>query len=99
MVAGTDKAVLMVESEADILTEEQMLAAVVFGHQQQQVVIEAIKEFAKEAGKPRWDWVAPQPNTDLINKVKAIAEARLGDAYRITENKHVTNRSMRLKRM
>ena len=85
VVAGTDKAVLMVESEADILTEEQMLAAVVFGHQQQQVVIEAIKEFAKEADKPRWDWVAPQPNTDLINKVKAIAEARLGDAYRITE--------------
>ncbi len=85
VVAGTDKAVLMVESEADILTEEQMLAAVVFGHQQQQVVIEAIKEFAKEAGKPRWDWVAPQPNTDLINKVKAITEARLGDAYRITE--------------
>ena len=87
VVAGTDKAVLMVESEADILTEEQMLAAVVFGHQQQQVVIEAIKEFAKEAGKPRWDWVAPQPNTDLINKVKAIAEARLGDAYRITEKR------------
>ncbi|EGT80164.1 polyribonucleotide nucleotidyltransferase [Haemophilus quentini] len=85
VVAGTDKAVLMVESEADILTEEQMLAAVVFGHQQQQVVVEAIKEFAKEAGKPRWDWVAPQPNTDLINKVKAIAEASLGDAYRITE--------------
>ncbi len=85
VVAGTDKAVLMVESEADILTEEQMLAAVVFGHQQQQVVIEAIKEFAKEAGKPRWDWVVPQPNTDLINKVKAIAEVRLGDAYRITE--------------
>lgn len=48
MVAGTDKAVLMVESEADILTEEQMLAAVVFGHQQQQVVIEAVKEFAKK---------------------------------------------------
>ena len=85
VVAGTDKAVLMVESEADILTEEQMLAAVVFGHQQQQVVVEAIKEFAKEAGKPRWDWVAPEPNTDLINKVKALAEARLGDAYRITE--------------
>lgn len=85
MVAGTDKAVLMVESEADILTEEQMLAAVVFGHEQQQVVIENIKEFVKEAGKPRWDWVAPEPNTDLINKVKALAEARLGDAYRITE--------------
>ncbi|AHG77518.1 polyribonucleotide nucleotidyltransferase [Mannheimia varigena] len=85
VVAGTDKAVLMVESEADILTEEQMLSAVVFGHQQQQVVIENIKEFVKEAGKPRWDWIAPQPNTDLINKVKALAEARIGDAYRITE--------------
>ncbi|MDO4430815.1 MAG: polyribonucleotide nucleotidyltransferase [Lonepinella koalarum] len=85
VVAGTDKAVLMVESEADVLTEEQMLAAVVFGHQQQQVVVEAIKEFAAEAGKPRWDWVAPEPNVELINKVKGIAEARLGDAYRITE--------------
>ncbi len=85
VVAGTDKAVLMVESEADVLTEEQMLAAVVFGHQQQQVVVEAIKEFAQEAGKPRWDWVAPEPNTALINKVKSLAESRLGDAYRITE--------------
>ena len=85
VVAGTDKAVLMVESEADVLTEEQMLSAVVFGHQQQQVVIENIKEFVREAGKPRWDWVEPEPNTDLINKVKALAEARIGDAYRITE--------------
>ncbi|QHB17662.1 polyribonucleotide nucleotidyltransferase [Mannheimia pernigra] len=85
VVAGTDKAVLMVESEADILTEEQMLSAVVFGHQQQQVVIENIKAFVTEAGKPRWDWTAPAPNTDLINKVKALAEGRIGDAYRITE--------------
>ncbi|QIM65185.1 polyribonucleotide nucleotidyltransferase [Frederiksenia canicola] len=85
VVAGTDKAVLMVESEADILSEEQMLAAVVFGHEQQQVVIENIKEFVKEAGKPRWDWVAPTPDTALIDKVKALAESRLGDAYRIVE--------------
>ena len=85
VVAGTDTAVLMVEAEADILTEEQMLAAVVFGHQQQQVVIEAIKEFAQEAGKPRWDWQPPAPDTALIDKVKALAESRLGDAYRITE--------------
>ncbi|HBO39131.1 MAG TPA: polyribonucleotide nucleotidyltransferase [Pasteurellaceae bacterium] len=85
VVAGTDKAVLMVESEADVLTEEQMLAAVVFGHQEQQVVVEAIKAFAKEAGQPRWDWVAPEPNMVLINKVKVLAESRLGDAYRITE--------------
>ncbi|OBW92002.1 polynucleotide phosphorylase/polyadenylase [Gallibacterium genomosp. 3] len=85
VVAGTDKAVLMVESEADILTEEQMLAAVVFGHQQQQVVIEAIKEFTTEAGKPRWDWQAPAKNETLINRIKELSEARLGEAYRITE--------------
>lgn len=85
VVAGTDKAVLMVESEADILTEEQMLAAVVFGHQQQQVVIEAIKEFAAEAGKPRWDWQAPAKNEALINRIKELSETRLGEAYRITE--------------
>ncbi|MFU2135047.1 polyribonucleotide nucleotidyltransferase [Gallibacterium anatis] len=85
VVAGTDKAVLMVESEADILTEEQMLAAVVFGHQQQQVVIEAIKEFTAEAGKPRWDWQAPAKNEALINRIKELSEARLGEAYRITE--------------
>ena len=85
VVAGTDKAVLMVESEADILTEEQMLAAVVFGHQQQQVVIEAIKEFAVEAGKPRWDWQPPAKNEALINRIKELSEARLGEAYRITE--------------
>lgn len=85
VVAGTEKAVLMVESEAKILSEEQMLAAVVFGHEQQQVVIKAIKEFAQEAGKPRWDWVAPAVDSDLINKVKSLAEGALGDAYRITE--------------
>ncbi|MGR3806267.1 polyribonucleotide nucleotidyltransferase [Pasteurella testudinis DSM 23072] len=85
VVAGTDKAVLMVESEADILSEEQMLAAVVFGHEQQQVVVENIKEFVKQAGKPRWDWQAPAVNTALVNQVKALAESRLGEAYRITE--------------
>lgn len=85
MVSGTDKAVLMVESEADILSEEQMLAAVVFGHEQQQVVIENIKELVKEAGKPRWEWTAPEVDTALINKVKALAESRLGDAYRVVE--------------
>ncbi len=99
VVAGTDKAVVMVESEADILTEEQMLAAVVFGHQQQQVVIEAIKEFAAEAGKPRWDWQAPAKNEALINRIKELSEARLGEAYRMLKNRHVMNRLMRLKRM
>ncbi|TNH08703.1 polyribonucleotide nucleotidyltransferase [Testudinibacter sp. TR-2022] len=85
VVAGTDKAVLMVESEADILSEEQMLAAVVFGHEQQQVVVDNIKQLVKEAGKPRWEWQAPAVNTALVNQVKALAESRLGEAYRITE--------------
>lgn len=85
VVSGTEKAVLMVESEADILTEEQMLAAVVFGHEQQQVVIQNINEFVKEAGKPRWEWQAPEANTALVEQVKGLAASRLGDAYRITE--------------
>lgn len=85
VVAGTQGAVLMVESEADLLSEDQMLGAVVFGHEQQQVVIDNINELAKEAGKPRWDWQAPAVNVALLERVKALSEARLGDAYRITE--------------
>ncbi|MDP8162923.1 polyribonucleotide nucleotidyltransferase [Pasteurella skyensis] len=85
VVAGTQNAVLMVESEADILSEEQMLAAVVFGHEQQQVVIQNINELVAEAGKPRWDWKAPESNTTLIEKVTALAESRIGDAFRIIE--------------
>ncbi|MBG6247060.1 polyribonucleotide nucleotidyltransferase [Candidatus Symbiopectobacterium sp. PLON1] len=85
VVAGTQGAVLMVESEADLLSEDQMLGAVVFGHEQQQVVIDNINELVKEAGKPRWDWQAPAVNVALLDRVKALSETRLGDAYRITE--------------
>ena len=85
VVAGTANAVLMVESEAQLLSEDEMLGAVVFGHEQQQVVIENIKALAAEAGKPRWDWHAPEVNADLQARVAELAEARLGDAYRITE--------------
>ncbi|TNH43897.1 polyribonucleotide nucleotidyltransferase [Photorhabdus luminescens] len=85
VVSGTTGAVLMVESEADILTEEQMLGAVVFGHDQQQVVIDNINALAAEAGKEKWDW-SPEPvNQVLHDRVAALAESRLGDAYRITE--------------
>ncbi|MBS9422858.1 polyribonucleotide nucleotidyltransferase [Photorhabdus caribbeanensis] len=85
VVSGTAGAVLMVESEADILTEEQMLGAVVFGHDQQQVVIDNINALAAEAGKEKWDW-APEPvNQALHDRVAELAESRLGDAYRITE--------------
>ena len=85
VVAGTDNAVLMVESEADLLSEDQMLGAVVFGHDQQQVVIENIKALAAEVGKPRWEWSAPEVNTALQQRVSEMAEARLGEAYHITE--------------
>nr|WP_305461572.1 polyribonucleotide nucleotidyltransferase [Photobacterium leiognathi] len=85
VVAGTEAAVLMVESEADRLTEEQMLQAVVFGHDQQQTVIKAINEFAAEVATPAWDWVAPAENTALKNKIAELAEAKLVEAYKITE--------------
>jgi len=85
VVAGTDNAVLMVESEAEVLSEEQMLGAVVFGHDQQQVVIENIKSLVAEAGKPRWDWQPEAANEALNARISALAESRLSDAYRITE--------------
>ncbi|MFC6277184.1 polyribonucleotide nucleotidyltransferase [Psittacicella hinzii] len=85
VVAGTDSAVLMVESEAEILTEEQMLGAVVFGHEQQQVVIEAIKEFAAAYGKEKWDWQAPAKDEALIARLESLAKADLEQAYTIVE--------------
>lgn len=85
VVAGTEKAVLMVESEAKRLSEEVMLGAVVFGHEQMQIAIKAINEFAAEAGKPKWDWEAPVVNQDLESAVAEIASSGLSDAYRITD--------------
>jgi len=85
VVAGTKGAVLMVESEAQLLTEEQMLGAVVFGHEQQQIVIENINALAAEAGKPKWDWQPEPVNQTLHDRVAELAEKALGDAYRITE--------------
>lgn len=85
VVAGTAGAVLMVESEADLLSEEQMLGAVVFGHEQQQVVIENINALVAEVGKGKWDW-APEPiNQSLHDRIAQLAQTRIGDAYRITE--------------
>ncbi|MGF1741052.1 polyribonucleotide nucleotidyltransferase [Vibrio profundum] len=85
VVAGTDNAVLMVESEADNLTEEEMLSAVIFGHDQQQVVVNAINEFAAEVATPAWEWQAPEVNVELKARVAELAETRLSDAYQITE--------------
>ena len=83
IVAGTESAVLMVESEAQQLSEEIMLAAVVFGHEQGNIAINAIHELVRDAGKPMWDWKAPAKDEDLIAKVSAIAESKLRAAYQI----------------
>jgi len=85
VVAGTEPAVLMVESEAKRLSEEVMLGAVMFGHEALQTAIRAINELADEAGKPKWDWEAPAEDADLDSAVAGIAEQGLRDAYRITE--------------
>ena len=81
VVAGTEAAVLMVESEARELPEEVMLGAVVFGHQQQQAVIEMIHAIVEEAGKPLWDWQPPAKDEAMIAQVTACAEHLLRDAY------------------
>ncbi|MCJ8170726.1 polyribonucleotide nucleotidyltransferase [Atopomonas sediminilitoris] len=84
VVAGTGDAVLMVESEAQELTEDQMLGAVLFAHEEFQSVIEAVKGFAAEAGKPRWDWQPAVANTALLEQLKAEFGAQISDAYTIT---------------
>ncbi|HNR23430.1 MAG TPA: polyribonucleotide nucleotidyltransferase [Steroidobacteraceae bacterium] len=85
VVAGTQHAVLMVESQADCLSEEVMLGAVVFGHTEMQVAINAINELVREAGKPRWDWQPATDSAELAALVKDAAEAKLREAYTITE--------------
>src|SRR6202166_1313846 len=85
VVAGTHEGVLMVESEADGLNEEVMLGAVMFGHAEMQVAIKAINELTAEAGKAKWAWVAPEPNTTLKDAVAALAEKNLAAAYAMTE--------------
>jgi polyribonucleotide nucleotidyltransferase len=85
VVAGTSKAVLMVESEADLLTEDEMLGAVTFGHDQMQVAIKAIEELTEEAGKPKWDWQAPEKPAGVAEKVADQVGDGLESAYRHTD--------------
>ncbi len=84
VVAGTEDAVLMVESEAKELTEDQMLGAVLYAHEEFQVAINAIKEFAAQAAKPRWDWQAPAENTELLNAISGQFGEEISKAYTIT---------------
>jgi len=83
IVAGTEAAVLMVESEADQLSEEVMLGGVVFGHEQGNIAIAAINELVRDAGKPEWQWTAPAKNEPFIANVTALAEPALRAAYQI----------------
>jgi polyribonucleotide nucleotidyltransferase len=94
VVAGTEAAVLMVESEAHELPEEVMLGAVVYGHQQQQAAIELIHQLVEEGGKPLWDWQPPAKDEALIARVSSVAESELRDAYRIRSKQE---RSQRIK--
>jgi polyribonucleotide nucleotidyltransferase len=96
VVAGTEQAVLMVESEAQQLPEEIMLGAVVFGHEQMQAAIDAIHELVREAGKPEWDWVAPAQNEELIARVKQHADDELRAAYQIREKQLRTQKLKQL---
>ena len=83
VVAATASAVMMVESEAKELPEDVMLGAVVYGHEQMQAVINMINELSAEVGKEAWDWTPPEPNTAVIEKVIALANADINAAYQI----------------
>ena len=85
VVAGTEAAVLMVESEAKILSEEVMLGAVLFGHEQMRIAINAIRELVKEVGVTPWVWTAPAKNEALIDAITKMAAAEVGAAYQIRE--------------
>ena len=94
IVAGTESAVLMVESEAQQLSEEIMLGAVVFGHEQGNIAINAIHELVRDAGKPVWDWQPPAKDEPLIAKVNALAEEKLRAAYQL-RNKQARTQALR----
>ncbi len=83
VVAGTQAAVLMVESEADVLSEDVMLGAVMFGHKEMQVAINAINELVAEAGKPKWDWAAPARSDAIVGALKGAIGDRLSAAFQI----------------
>lgn len=85
VVAGTENAVLMVESEANVLSEDQMLGAVMYGHEQMQAAIRAIKELALEVGVNPLSWEAPQSNAELKGKIEGLCRSNIEEAYRIAE--------------
>ena len=85
VVAGTKQAVVMVESEANILPEDVMLGAVMYGHEQQQVVIDEIEAFKAQVNRPVWDWVKPQEDEELVKTVQDLAREDVGAAFYIVD--------------
>jgi len=97
VVAGTREGVLMVESQADSLTEDVMLGAVTFGHQQMQAAIQAINDLKAQGGRPAWNWQAAAANSQLEAALAANAEAALSDAYKVTEKASRRDRLQKIK--
>ena len=97
VVAGTQAAVLMVESEAKGLSEDVMLGSVVYGHEQMQVAIKAIKELVAKAGKPKWKWEPPAANAELASAMALHAQAAIAQAYSITEKQARVTRLKEIK--
>ena len=85
VVAGTESAVLMVESEAKELSEDLMLGAVLFAHQEMQAVIQAVNDFQATAGKPAWEWAVPEKNEALISAITEAFNSEIGAAYQISD--------------
>jgi len=92
VVAGTETAVLMVESEAKELSEEQMLEAVIFGHKQMSAAIEAIRKLVEKSGSPAWEWQPPRIDQKIIDSVSALAEEKLLEAYQIKDKQIRSNK-------
>ena len=97
VVAGTRDAVLMVESEAKGLSEPQMLGAVMYGHEQMQVAIDAITDLAERAGKPKWEFEPVEPDADLVAKVDSMARSEIDAAYQVAEKQERHDRLAQLK--
>ena len=92
VVAGTRDAVLMVESEAKCLSEQQMLGAVVYGHEQMQAAIDAISDLAERAGNPKWEFQPEESDSELINQIESIARSEIESAYQIAEKQERRDR-------
>ena len=96
VVAGTEQSVLMVESEAELLSESEMLSGVVFGHEQMQTAITTIRELGKEVGKPKWEWQAEPADTEFNTALTNQCQAKLEESYKIQDKQERQNQVSQL---